>query len=100
LSPLIVSWWVIVVFWWVIAGMGLGLKIAIGVGTPLALTGLFLVQSAVDQDCKEQWSQCMAMAVGLFGGTVTLQGIAGIVILAVGITVFIKGANMAFGDDS
>ena len=87
-------------FWWLIAGMDLGLKIALGVGTPLALTGLVLVQSAVDQDCNERWFQCFAMAVGLFGGSVTFGGVAGIVILAVGITVFIKGSNMAFKSDS
>ena len=99
-SPLIVSWWVIVVFWWAIAGMDLGLKIALGVGTPLALTGLFVVQGALGQDCSEVWFRCLAMAVGLFGGPVTLQGVAGIVIFGIGITVFIKGGNMAFGDDS
>ena len=80
--------------------MDLGLKILLGVGTPLAITGLVVVQSAVDQDCDERWLQCFAMAVGLFGGTVTLGGIAGIVIFAVGIAVLVKGGNMAFRSGS
>jgi len=94
-SPLIFSWWMIVGIWWLLGFMGSAYRVAILVGLPIAMAGVVLVQEAAGLDCEQMFPVCAAKALGLLGGTATIGGVVGVVLVALGGVVIVLAVRRA-----